>query len=143
MERSGRHPPKAATVVIRAALGSEETGSAFHPGSVLYNNTNTVYGSRIIRTQYGLVKTGGYIGLCVYCGFLLLGSSVLVVLYNIARVVDQGTVLPVAPLYSYQSHLLDVVQKNKIVLQNTKTPSSHQNTLWLRYKTRIVLYSVV
>ena len=31
MARSGRHPPKAATVVIRAALVKEETGSAFHP----------------------------------------------------------------------------------------------------------------
>ena len=31
MEISGRHPPKAATVVIRTALVSEETGSAFHP----------------------------------------------------------------------------------------------------------------
>ena len=30
MERSGRHPPKAVTVDIRAALVSEETGSAFH-----------------------------------------------------------------------------------------------------------------
>ena len=36
MERSGRHPPKAATVVIRPALVSEETGSAFHPRGVLY-----------------------------------------------------------------------------------------------------------
>ena len=32
MERSARHFPKAATaVVVRAALVSEETGSAFHP----------------------------------------------------------------------------------------------------------------
>ena len=31
MERRGRHPPKAATVVTRAVLVSEETGSAFHP----------------------------------------------------------------------------------------------------------------
>ena len=32
MERPGRHPPKAVTVVTRAALVSEETGSAFYPG---------------------------------------------------------------------------------------------------------------
>ena len=31
MERSGRHPPNGVTVVIRAALVSEETDSAFHP----------------------------------------------------------------------------------------------------------------
>ena len=31
MERSGRHPSKAVTVVVRAALVLEETSSAFHP----------------------------------------------------------------------------------------------------------------
>ena len=41
MEISGRHPPKAAAVVIRAALVAEENGSAFHPRGVLYTNTNT------------------------------------------------------------------------------------------------------
>ena len=44
MERSGRHPPKAANAVIRAALVSEETGSAFHPinRGVLYT---AIYGT--------------------------------------------------------------------------------------------------
>ena len=36
MERSGRHPPKAATIVVRAALVSEEAGSAFHKGGVIH-----------------------------------------------------------------------------------------------------------
>ena len=37
MGRSGRHSSKAATVVVRAALVSEETGSAFHPrGGVIH-----------------------------------------------------------------------------------------------------------
>ena len=36
-ERSGRHPPKAAPVVIRAAVVLEETGSAFHTrGGVIH-----------------------------------------------------------------------------------------------------------
>ena len=42
MERSGRHPPKAATVVVGAALVSEETGAQhFILGGVLYTNTNS------------------------------------------------------------------------------------------------------
>ena len=54
MERSGRHPPKAATVVIRAELVSKETGSAFQPGggcytlatltnAVMYGNENNTF----------------------------------------------------------------------------------------------------
>ena len=51
MEISGRHPPpKAATVVILAALVSEETGSAFHPWGVLYINTNTNTNTVILRS---------------------------------------------------------------------------------------------
>ena len=46
MERPARHPPKATTaVVIRDALVSEETGSAFHPRGVLCTVIYLVYGT--------------------------------------------------------------------------------------------------
>ena len=55
MERSGRHAPEAATVAVRAALVSEETGSAFYTrGGVThhrYSCHGTVYISHIFCLQ--------------------------------------------------------------------------------------------
>ena len=55
MERSGRNPLKAATVVIRAVLVSEETGSAFHPKGGCYTLTLTL--SYTVPGFYKLYRT--------------------------------------------------------------------------------------
>ena len=68
MERSGRHLPKAATVANRAALVSEETGSAFHPrGGLggLYTNTNTAIYGASSYTRYHITPADWVAGIIV------------------------------------------------------------------------------
>ena len=88
-ERSRRHPPKAATVVIRAALDSEETGAAFHPGGGSYLRGVVIPGGGVIPGA-GAIPGGGLSqGGCYPRGGVLSQGGVIP-----GRVLSQGGVIP-------------------------------------------------
>ena len=65
MERSGEHRPNAATVVIRATLVSEETGSLFHPRRGVHLS---LYGTAVLAA----CRTAAAVLWCCRCCSILL-----------------------------------------------------------------------